>query len=193
MSVDVRNRQKEPRGGITKAAIVLLVLILLVAIPWLPRSMTIQVPYTTAETQSNSAFQISSYTLPAGDYTFQSANLPLGSDVLVSWSASDAVDVYAFSSSQFAAYRANGDTSHFMASQNNLKSGTFSFHVSATDTYYLMIHNGNTGTIFGIGSHSVGIFNAGGVYTTQVISTKTSTSTTSCTLNLIAMVSKSGC
>ena len=173
---------------------------------------TTAVPIQQATTQTQQVYNIAAYTIPANQYVYTNSQLTTGMDVQVSWSAADTVDVYVFSSTQYAAYSNSGTTTPNIASAPTAQSGSLSFHVSATDTYYLVIFNPHNG-FFGLGSHSVGLYSASGTATyqgttttyvtqtttsvtyvpQQVTATETTTSTYQHTVNLLAQLGGSAC
>jgi hypothetical protein len=155
-------------------------------VPIIPYSYQVQVPYQTTEDvqvpyqetapQSSILFTLASYTLQPNYYLHPSAQISSGKDVSVSWSADDTVNIKAFNSDQYNLYAANTGNPQPIVSRDNVASGTLGFHVSATDTYYFVIFNPHNG-FFGLGSHNVGIFSAGGTATWQETVTKYRTET----------------
>jgi hypothetical protein len=110
-------------------------------------SSTALIPITNQGTGSSAVFRIDQTTLRPNQYTDAGAYLTPGSNVWISYSADDTVDVYVFSSTQFAQYDASRTTSPNMAVQTGASSGTMGFYVSFADTYYLVLHNPHTGSI----------------------------------------------
>jgi len=157
---------------------------------------TTLVPVVQQTTATAPVFGIPQTTLQANYYTSSSAQLSTGTDVGVSWSSDDTVDVYIFSSSQFRLYEQSGTTSPNIASQTALSSGTIGFHVSFSDTYTLVLHNPHTG-FFGLGAHNIGVAASGTetypttttTYITQIV-TYTTSSTTPVTLTLTSTTTK---
>lgn len=118
------------------------------------------VPVTQQTTATAPVFVIGQTTLQPNYYQDSSAQLSTGTDVGVSYSSDDTVDVYVFSSSQFTQYQTSGTTDPNVASQTGLTSGTLGFHVSFSDTYYLVLHNPHNGFL-GIGGHNIGVSASG--------------------------------
>lgn len=204
-------------AGIASAAIVVVIIVggFVVSVPvttlvpvqvLLPHTVTVTyttssqtvVPVTGQGTGTSSVFYIGQTTLQPNYYTDAYASLTTGSDVGISYSADDTVDVYVFSSSEYSQYVSSGTTSPNIAEQTGVTSGTVGFHVNFADTYYLVLHNPHTGFL-GIGGHNIGVSASGTdtyptttttyitqtvTYTTSSLSvsteTSTSTSTQSC-------------
>ena len=101
-------------------------------------SSTTQVPASTTATQA--VFTESDLTLASNHYDDYDAPLTVGTDVQVSWSASESVIVYVFNSAEYGAFVSSGTNSPNIAT-DSAASGTLDFHISGTDTYYLVIEN----------------------------------------------------
>ena len=170
---------------------VLLLIIIGFAVPFIPVTKTEAVSYVSNKEQSTPVFQISSYTIDANHWVYQTASLSVGEDIQVSYSASDTVNAYLFSSSQYSSYSGQSNPSSEVA-QTGQASGTISFRVSASDTYYLVIFNPHNGFL-GLGSHSVGLYSAGGTAASLAAVTLTSTTATSCNQSLISYLSGGNC
>jgi len=166
------------------------------------------VTVTQASTATKPTFDGNNTQLRPGIYDAYSASLTVGTDVQVSYSASESANVYVFNSAEFSAYKSGGTTSPNIATDTT-SSGTLDFHISGTDTYWLVIYNPHSGP-FGIGSSNVGYTASGSetyptsdttsltqtvTYTTStpIVTTSTSTSTTtvSCSHNLFSWLSGS--
>lgn len=149
-------------------------------------SSTTSVPITQQQTTSSQVWSVSQTTLGCNKYVVQGASLSTGWDVQVSWSASDTVDVYVFDSTQYSAYASSGTTSPNIASQSGAPaSGKLGFHVSFSDTYYLVFHNLHNGFLC-IGAENLAIYSGTGTatyqipvttYVTQVVTYTTSSQT----------------
>ncbi|MDA4115975.1 MAG: hypothetical protein OK442_05415 [Thaumarchaeota archaeon] len=111
---------------------------------------TVEDTFTTSSTTSVSVSQSTNATQPlfmesdsllaTNHYDFYYASLTVGTDADVSWSASEAVNVYVFNSSEFSAFTSSGQTGPSFAT-GSAANGTLDFRVSGTDTYYLVIQN----------------------------------------------------
>jgi hypothetical protein len=108
-------------------------------------SSTTLIPITNQGTGTSAVFGIAQTTLRPNQYTNAGAYLTPGSNVWISYSADDTVDVYVFNSTQFSQYAASRTTSPNMALQTGASSGTIGFYVNLADTYYLILHNPHTG------------------------------------------------
>jgi hypothetical protein len=108
-------------------------------------------------------FSIPQTTLDCNKYTYSSANLSPGQDVQVSWSASNNVIAYVFTSAEYSAYASNGATANVVGGTNQPASGSLSFAVSASDTYYFVL--ANSGGLFCLGVSPLGIYSGTGVAT----------------------------
>jgi len=173
---------------------------------------TTAVPIQQSNTQTKQVYNLASTTIPANQYVYQSAQLTTGMDVQVTWSAANTLNLYVFSSTQYAAYASSGTTSPNIANMQSSQSGSLSFHVSGSDTYYFVIFNPHNG-LFGIGSQPVGLFSATGTATfqgttttlvtqttssvtfvpQQVTSTQTTTGATTHTVNLLSQIGGTTC
>ncbi len=200
------NPQSETHGvrNVAIVVIAVLVIIIVLLVPVIPFTYTVEtttvttqtntvptyqivtviVPVQTAQSQNQALLDVSSYTLQPNNYVYGSGQVPAGSDVAITWSADDTVNVYAFTSSQFSAY-SKDVTGASPIVQQNAASGTLGFHAYTSDTYYIVIVNSHNGIIFGIGSKTVGIFSASAIATWQqtvtVPMTQTQTVATSTT------------
>jgi len=109
-------------------------------------SSTAVVAVTQTNSTSSSAFGISQVTLGCNEYAHASTTLTVGEDVQISWSASDTVDVYVFTSTEYQSYVNSGTTSPNVWGENSAPaSGSLGFHVSGSGRYYLMMHNPHNG------------------------------------------------
>jgi hypothetical protein len=116
-----------------------------ITVPYVTRSTTV-VAVTQTHSTSSSAFGISPVTLGCNEYAHSSTTLTVGEDVQISWSASDTIDVYVFISTEYQSYVNSGTTSPNVWGESSAPaSGSLSFHVSGSDTYYLMMHNPHNG------------------------------------------------
>jgi len=122
------------------------------------QAYTVQVPYTTMEDKQGTIGHESDRTLEGGSYLYWNSHVPLGRDIEFSVSASDTVDLFVFTSTQFNSYKAGKST----PSEKELKgvsSGKMGYHVSSSGTYYFVIKNPHSGFL-GIGKKNVGIYSA---------------------------------
>lgn len=119
-------------------------------------------------TETNQVYSLGSRTINCGNWYYQSATLSTGSDVQVSFSAANPVYAYVFNAAQYASFQTNqGNTSPNEAEVDNQANGAASFHVSQTDTYYLVFYV--KPGIFGcIGYQPVGFYSASGTSTQAV-------------------------
>lgn len=140
-------------------------------------SVTITVPYATSSTgvvavtqmhtTSSPAFGISQVTLGCNEYAHSQMTLTAGQDVQISWSASDTVDVYVFTSTEYQGYVSSGTTSPNVWGQDVAPaSGSLSFHVLGSGTYYLMMHNPHNG-VSCFAAESLAIYSASGLAYSQ--------------------------
>jgi len=133
-------------------------------------------------TQIASVWNIAPLTLQGTDCSTQTccvsqrASLNVGEDVQVSFSASSTVDVYVLNSAEYAGYSCSALSAGYIVSGNGQASDTFSFPVSATDSYYLVVFNPHGG-FFGLGATPVGLLSATGTGTQQVTVTSYNTIT----------------
>jgi len=148
-------------------------------------SSTTAVPISQPATSTQPVFVTSDISLKPTYYDAHPATLTVGTDVQVSWQASESVNVYIFSSTEFNTYAAsNGATTSPNLATDSAASGGLAFHIAGTDTYYLVIENPNNG-LFGIGSSNVGYTTTGSetfpttttTYITQTVTYSTSTQT----------------
>ncbi len=130
--------------------------------------------YTSVITQSSvstetiQVFGLGSQTIDCGNWYYQAASLNSGSDVVISFSAANSVYVYVFNSAQYALFKSSqSNTSPNEAEVDNQASGTTSFHVSQTDTYYLVIYV-KPGLFGCLGYQPVGFYSASGTATSIV-------------------------
>lgn len=171
-------------------------------------SSVTQVPVSQSGTATSALWDESDISLQPNYYDSYSATLTVGTDAQVSWQASGTVNVYVFTSAQYNAYRTSGTTSPDVASASS-SSDSLTFHISGTDTYYLVIENPNGGFL-GIGATNVGYTSSGSetypttsttyitqtvTYTTSsptvVTTTSTSTTTKTCSYNFWAWLTGS--
>ncbi len=136
--------------------------------------VTVTVPVQTAQSRSQTLLNLGSYTLQANYYYSSYGQVPAGSDIAITWSASNTVNVYAFTSDQYSVYTKNSGNANPIVSQKNVASGTLGFHASASDTYYIVIFNPHS-TLFGLIKEDVGIYSANAVATWQETVTTTTT------------------
>ncbi len=169
------------------------------AAPVVPSTYTTQVPFsqttvvpqtnvipvTQTVTHNDNLWSVGSTTLQPNYYVDGSASLPAGRDVAMTWSASDTVDAFIFSSDQFALYQSNGQGTA-LVQQTNTAMGTISFRTSAGNTYYFVLHNPHNG-FFGIGSKNVGVFSGAATDTWQEVVTSYSTTTTFVTSTIVQL------
>jgi len=203
--------------GRTAGAISVVVVVAIIAsgfVPYVVALKITQTPYTTVETtsvpytgvqtytqqsvttESNQVYSLGSYTISCGNWYYDSANLQTGSDVEISFSAANPVYVYVFNSVQYASFSSSqSNTSPNEAEVDNQASGTTSFHVSQSDTYYLVIYV-KPGLFGCLGYQPVGFYSASGTATTitsvpyTVTTTQTFYSTSSFTTTLTSTSTK---
>jgi len=132
-----------------------------------PVYSTSTISQQVVSTATSQVFSLSAQTINHGTYVYSEATLTAGMDVQVSFTASDTEDLYVMNSAQFSDY-SNSGTVNTEAIISDSSGGTTSFAVSATDTYYLIIHNGHDG-VLGIGSENVGLQYATGTATYQQV------------------------
>jgi hypothetical protein len=114
-------------------------------------------------------------------YVYQDVRLAAGMDVQVWWIGNNTLDAYVLNSSENAAYAESNATMtspNIASSHATSQSGSLSFHVSVDDVYFLAFFNPHNGSR-GLGSHTVGLFNATGMATFKVTTTTLVTQTTS--------------
>lgn len=149
--------------NITISIVIILLLTMFVFIlPIFPDSYqepyVVQVPYTSMANRELELGSTSDYTLQANSYYYWGTTIPLGRDVEFSISASDTVNLYVFTETQFNSYKAGQSTPN-EKSLIGLSSGKLGYHIASTGTYYFVIYNPHTGFL-GIGAKSVGIYSA---------------------------------
>ncbi|MGD0477260.1 MAG: hypothetical protein ABSB29_03720 [Nitrososphaerales archaeon] len=120
---------------------------------------------------------------PSIEWTSQTWALSVGMDLQVFWNASNTVDVYVFNSAQYGNWVNSGTTIPNVAEESKAPmSGSLSFQVSGSDTYYIVLRNPHLG-LFCAGSSDLIIYSATGakIYLVPVVSyiTLTQTYTTS--------------
>jgi len=166
-------------------------------------STIIVTPISQSGSASATIWSESDESLKPNTYDSWYVSLTVGTDVELSWQASDSVNIYVFTSAQYSAYSTSGGstTSPNVASAS-VASSSLTFTIAATDTYYLAIENPHNG-LFGLGSTTVGYSSTGSetypttstTYVTQtstfltstptvVTSTSTSTTTVTCSTPL---------
>jgi len=123
------------------------------------QAYTVQVPYTTVEDRQGTIGSTSDYTLEGGYYTWWNDYIPLGRDIEFSVSASDTVNLYVFTSTQFTNLQEMGSWTPNEKQLLDVSNGKLGYHVSSSGTYYFVIRNPHSG-IFGIGKKNVGIYSA---------------------------------
>lgn len=144
-----------------------------------------QVPVSQSTTATASIWNENDISLKPNYYDYYAVPLSVGTDVEVSWEASGTLNVYVFTSAQYSTYSSSsgGTTSPNVASAS-AASSSLTFHISGTDTYYLVLENPNNG-FFGLGSSNVGYTTSGSetypttttTYITQTVTYTTSTPT----------------
>jgi hypothetical protein len=163
---------------------------------------TTSVPYTGVQvltqqsitTLSKQVYSLNSYTLNCSNSVYEYAYLDTGDNVQVTFSASDTVDAYLMSSSQYISY-SGGAASNYEAALTGLSGGTFGLNVAVSDTYYLVIYNLHTG-LFCLGGEKVAIYSAVGTashpttVSYQVTTTETLYSASAYTTTLTSTVTK---
>ncbi|MFA5368140.1 MAG: hypothetical protein WC333_09695, partial [Dehalococcoidia bacterium] len=83
---------------------------------------------------------LSDHTLFGPSYNYDSYYIPAGKTISLSWSADGYVSIYILTETQYSYFSTWGWHSN-PAAYDNGNSGTLSYHVSNTDTYYLVINN----------------------------------------------------
>lgn len=161
------------KGGVVIGIIIAVVAIAAFGFLSVPGSPLVHsTTYVTCQTTiTTNVFGFSSQTLQANHYVYQPEMLTAGQSVSVSWSASNTVDVYVLSSSQYSLYN-GGTTSNDITGSTGESAGTVSFTAGLDDTYYLVVFNPHNGFL-GLGSSPVGIYSVSGT-ATQVSSYVTS-------------------
>jgi len=172
--------------GISAIIIVLIFLF----VPIIPVTYTDKEPYQVTETKTEGLTSINDYTLEPNYFVHQSAYIPSGRDVEYSVRASDTVDTYVFTSSEFANYKA-GRSAVSVAERKNAAETRYGFHTSIADTYYFVVYNGHTG-LFGIGAKKVGIYSATSKATWQETVTKYREVTKTKYMSLIELLLRGG-
>ena len=114
---------------------------------------TVRVPYQEWKTKSETFINQINYTLNPGNYIYWSKYLPKGRTVTFSVEASDTVDAYILSSSEYQNFK-SGEKFYPEASRKDSKNFKLVFSTRIDDTYYFIIRNPHTG-FFGLFSKSV--------------------------------------
>jgi len=119
----------------------------------------VQVPYTTMEDKQETLVTDDDRTLEGGYYRYWYRYIPVGRDVEFYISASDTVNLYIFTSSQYASFADGGSITSAPNEKQALEvsEGTLGYHISASDTYYFCIYNLHSGFL-GFGKESVGVY-----------------------------------
>lgn len=148
----------------SKVVVVIGILVVLgvvvVAVPLV--DIVIQEPYTSMENMEAIIGSTSDRTIEGGYYITWTINIPVGRDIEFSAHASDTVDLYVFSVSQYNNYQDGGGGIRDADNEKDLidvERGTLGYHVSASGNYHFCIYNPHDG-FFGIGKQNVGIYTA---------------------------------
>lgn len=151
------------RTGVILVAALIVVAGIAYAIPVIPvtyeESYQVQVPYTWIDEKEETIGSVNDRTVEGGYYIYWNSYIPVGRDVEFSVSASDTVNLYVFTSSQYSNYRDTGSKTPNEKEIIDLSSGKLGYHVSASDTYYFCVYNPHDGFL-GIGAKSVGIYSS---------------------------------
>jgi hypothetical protein len=166
-------------------------------------SSVTEIPIPGQTTVTMPVFLTSNLVLKPSYYDAHPALLTVGTDVQISWQASENVNIYIFSSTDFDTYAASkGVTTNPNVAMDSGAGGTLAFYVSGTDTYYLVIENPNTGAL-GLGPLDLGYTTTGtetyptmtttyltstAFYPTSTLTVVTSTSTASYTTSTPTVV-----
>lgn len=117
-----------------------------------------QQSYQEIETQNANLISGSDYTLEGGHYVYWSAFIQSGHRVEYSVEASDSVNTYVLTSSEFQQY-VNDNNFNTVAERRDTESTRYGFTASIDDTYYFVVYNPHDG-FFGIGDKKVGVYSA---------------------------------
>ena len=136
-----------------------------------PVEVEVPVQYQEIANRQNNLFDVASFTLEPNRHLYRTAQLPSGRDVQFSFSTSESVNVYVFSSGQYANYQ-QGRTNTPIVLRKDVTRDTVGLRTSASDTYYFVIEN-PSGGFFGLGAKNVGIYSANAISMWQEIVTNT--------------------
>ncbi len=119
----------------------------------------VQVPYETMEDKQQTLGSSSDRTIEGGSSFYWYPHIPLGRDIEFYVHASDTVNLYIFTASQFANYQDTGSRSTNEKQLLDVTSGTLGYHISTSGTYYFVVYNPHDGFL-GFGKKSVGIYSS---------------------------------
>jgi hypothetical protein len=150
-----------------------------------------EIPIPEQTTLTAPVFLTSDIMLKPTYYDAHPALLTVGTDVQISWKASENVNIYIFSSTDFDTYAAsNGVTTNHTVATDSGAVGTLAFHISGTDNYYLVIENPNIG-VLGVGAANVGYTTTGTETYPTITTTNLESTVTYATSTLTVVTSTS--
>jgi hypothetical protein len=123
-------------------------------------SSTTLVPINSTSTATHSVWDETDVTLKATHHDMFDANISAGTDVQLSWQASEQVNVFIFDAAEFSSYNTSTRSTGSNVASGSGSSGSIGFQVSQTGEYYLIVENPNNG-LFGLGASAVGYMTTG--------------------------------
>lgn len=192
--VNIPQNKSHSARNVGIGTIVIFSIIVILFVPMIPFSYIVEESTVTTQTNTIPTSKVITETVPVqqnrnynllnlGTYRLEPnesvhgfGQLSAGRDVLITWSANDTVDIYAFNTAQYDAYKHNSGDANPIVSQKNVASGTLGFRTSAYDMYYIVVLNPHS-VFFGLVSKNVTIYSATAVATWQETWTVTTTQT----------------
>ena len=127
-------------------------------------------PYQELETKNEALISGQDVTIEPNTYYSWHAFIPTGRNVEFSVRASDTVNTYVLTSSEFTNFQSAGNY-NTVAQRLDTDNARYGFNTAIADTYYFVVSNPHNG-IFGIGSKTVGLYSATATSTWQEMVTK---------------------
>lgn len=115
-----------------------------------------QVQYQEYETQTQLLDHRENYQISAGHFAYSNFSLEAGKTLKVTWQTDSEVSIHILSQTQFSTFKLLGTTYPTLASKRSTPSGSLSYQIPATATYYVTINDPNaviTGNIVNVGSY----------------------------------------
>jgi len=114
----------------------------------------VQIPYTVTETMEETIGASGIRTLEAGHYLYWDSDLNRGVDVAFSFSASDTVNSYIFTHTQYNMFQGEGYVDYYEKRLTEVESGMIGYYIPAAGTYYFVVHNMHSG-FWGFGAKDI--------------------------------------
>ncbi|MFY3739821.1 MAG: hypothetical protein HMLIMOIP_000240 [Candidatus Nitrosomirales archaeon] len=127
-------------------------------------------PYQDLETKNEALISGQDITIEPNTYYSWHAFIPTGRTVEFSVRASDTVNTYVLTSSEFTNFQ-SASNYNTVAQRLDTENARYGFNTAIADTYYFVVSNPHNG-IFGIGSKTVGLYSATATATWQEMVTK---------------------